>query len=146
MCEEHRTQFMINEKKIYISLNCQLIENKSTGSIRKIVKRLWKQLRFNEWTFTLLLFTFSLSILLGKLSLNHRPSNRYNYLFKATFSGLATIGITWFIIYKDSTVPGVNPPSPFSPIKRRSIESQSLQINYFVGFLNGLLIFFYMCI
>lgn len=48
-----------------------------------------------------------------------QPLNRYSWLIKALMSGLATTGITWFIIYEDSNVPGVNPPSPFSPSKKR---------------------------
>ena len=43
--------------------------------------------------------------------------NRVGYLIRAALCGLAMMGFTWFIIYKDSRVPGVNPPSPFSPTK-----------------------------
>ncbi|XP_058803354.1 ADP-ribosylation factor-like protein 6-interacting protein 6 isoform X2 [Phymastichus coffea] len=142
--------------------------------------RRWKSLQFDEWTFTLLLFLFSLSIVIGKLFLNHdffsfldistdrlailainrshpyykditqnsviEPLNRYSWLIKAVLSGLVTTGITWFIIYEDSNVPGVNPPSPFSPSKKRIQESSPVQLNYFVGILNGLLVFCYMCL
>lgn len=44
---------------------------------------------------------------------------RYNWLLKATMSGLVMTSFTWFILYKDSSIPGVNPPSPFSPSKQR---------------------------
>lgn len=46
------------------------------------------------------------------------PSRKYSWLIKATVSGLATTGITWFIIYEDSFVPGINPPSPFNSQRR----------------------------
>lgn len=44
---------------------------------------------------------------------------RYGWLLKATMSGLVITGFTWFILYKDSSEPGVNPPSPFSPSRQR---------------------------
>lgn len=44
---------------------------------------------------------------------------QYNWLLKAMISGLVMTSFTWFILYKDSSIPGVNPPSPFSPSKQR---------------------------
>lgn len=44
---------------------------------------------------------------------------KYGWLLKAMMSGLVITGFTWFILYKDSSIPGVNPPSPFSPSKQR---------------------------
>lgn len=38
---------------------------------------------------------------------------------RAVFSGFAMMGFTWYIIYKDSSEPGVNPPSPLSVLKKR---------------------------
>ncbi|XP_024946373.1 uncharacterized protein LOC112495179 isoform X2 [Cephus cinctus] len=49
-------------------------------------------------------------------------SSRYGWLIRAALSGLAMMGFTWFIIYKDSSIPGVNPPSPFSPSKQRFLK------------------------
>lgn len=46
-------------------------------------------------------------------------THKYSWLFRALLSGLAMMAFTWFIIYKDSEVPGENPPSPFSPRKKR---------------------------
>lgn len=43
----------------------------------------------------------------------------YGWLIKAAVCGLIMMGFTWFIIYKDSSIPGINPPSPFSPSKQR---------------------------
>ncbi|XP_018346872.1 PREDICTED: uncharacterized protein LOC108751279 [Trachymyrmex septentrionalis] len=172
---------------------------------------LWSRIRVNEWTFSLMLFTFSLAIIVAKLYLNYcgkllswqagdrysLPSvaftqmyetipsmsdilskfdvkqlptdnekllntgnqnagatpnmliafySRFGWLLKATMSGLVITGFTWFILYKDSSIPGINPPSPFSPSKQRIHGSSRIQINYLVGALNGILFFIYMCL
>lgn len=171
--------------------------------------RLWEKLQINEWTFSLLLFLLSLSIVLGKLYINYgstlqlqsnikyvtRPMSvfpnmsnvfdlshlpdvsqfnvkrlatmsekfvnisqyddvvsvlssvvkTYGWLAKATLCGLVMMGFTWFIIYNDSSIPGINPPSPFSPKQRFSKESR-IQVNYLIGVVNGILVFIYMCL
>ncbi|KOC66670.1 hypothetical protein WH47_00879 [Habropoda laboriosa] len=56
------------------------------------------------------------------------------------------MGYTWFIIYKDSSVPGINPPSPFNPSKQRFSKTSRVQMNYLIGILNGILIFVFMCL
>ncbi|XP_028048120.2 uncharacterized protein LOC105828928 [Monomorium pharaonis] len=71
---------------------------------------------------------------------------KYGWLLKAMTSGLVITGFTWFILYKDSSEPGINPPSPFSPSRRRIHGSSRIQINYLVGVLNGILFFVYMCL
>ncbi|KAG7204039.1 hypothetical protein KM043_001898 [Ampulex compressa] len=71
---------------------------------------------------------------------------RYEWFIKAAVSGLLMMCFTWFIIYKDSSIPGINPPSPFSPSKTRVAQSSRMQMNYLVGALNGILIFIYMCL
>ncbi|XP_011261639.1 uncharacterized protein LOC105254573 isoform X2 [Camponotus floridanus] len=71
---------------------------------------------------------------------------RYNWLMKATMSGLMITSFSWFILYKDSSIPGVNPPFPFSPSRQRIDNNSRIQINYLVGALNGILFFIYMCL
>ncbi|XP_077275231.1 uncharacterized protein LOC143904424 [Temnothorax americanus] len=71
---------------------------------------------------------------------------KYGWLLKATMSGLVITGFSWFILYKDSSIPGVNPPSPFSPSRQRIRGSSRIQMNYLVGVLNGILCFVYMCL
>lgn len=44
---------------------------------------------------------------------------KYDWLLKAAMSGLMITSFTWFILYKDSSIPGVNPPAPFSPSRQR---------------------------
>ncbi|XP_032667919.1 ADP-ribosylation factor-like protein 6-interacting protein 6 [Odontomachus brunneus] len=140
----------------------------------------WRKLRVNEWTVSVSLFLFSLSMTLGKLYFNYRESlswqigdqllansgtfldasnqytgaaadvlvtfyERYWWLIKATLGGLAITSFTWFIIYMDSSVPGVNPPFPFSSSRQRVREGSTMHINYLVGALHGILFFIYMC-
>ncbi|XP_076666708.1 uncharacterized protein LOC143368176 [Andrena cerasifolii] len=70
----------------------------------------------------------------------------YGWLIRAALCGLIMMGFTWFIIYKDSSIPGINPPSPFSHSKPRYSQASGGQINYLFGVLNGILIFIYMCL
>ncbi|XP_072749424.1 uncharacterized protein [Anoplolepis gracilipes] len=70
----------------------------------------------------------------------------YDWLLKATMSGLLITSFTWFILYKDSSIPGVDPPFPFSPSRQRIHNESRIQINYIVGALNGILFFIYMCL
>ncbi|XP_012139082.2 uncharacterized protein LOC105662318 [Megachile rotundata] len=70
----------------------------------------------------------------------------YGWLIKATMCGLIMMGFSWYIIYKDSSIPGINPPSPLSPSNRRFSKSSGVQVNYLIGILNGILIFVYMCL
>ncbi|XP_033224311.1 uncharacterized protein LOC117177632 [Belonocnema kinseyi] len=160
---------------------------KHIGEIKKVTKvpNVWRQVEFNEWTFSLILFVFSLIIVVGKLAVNYGYMNHwplvtrniipdalssyqwselhakkledltnsfsglfeiYGWLMRASLSGLATMGFTWFIVYKDSNIPGINPPSPFRSSKDRFKKETGIPTNYLVGALNGLLIFFYMCL
>ncbi|XP_017788649.1 PREDICTED: uncharacterized protein LOC108571171 [Habropoda laboriosa] len=70
----------------------------------------------------------------------------FGWLIRAAVSGLIMMGYTWFIIYKDSSVPGINPPSPFNPSKQRFSKTSRVQMNYLIGILNGILIFVFMCL
>ncbi|XP_076235612.1 uncharacterized protein LOC143180005 [Calliopsis andreniformis] len=70
----------------------------------------------------------------------------YGWLMRAAICGFLMMGFTWFIIYKDSSIPGINPPSPFSPSKQQFPKATRVQINYLIGILNGILLFIYMCL
>ncbi|XP_014216010.1 uncharacterized protein LOC106644842 [Copidosoma floridanum] len=149
---------------------------RSCDSFVENLESLWRRPTLNEWTFTFLLFLLSSSIFFGKLFLSHdflhsldidtdkinksipmykdiadktiiEPLHKYSWLIKAVISGFATTGLSWVILYQDSHVPGVNPPSPFSPSKKRnSKESPILEFNYLVGASIGFLMFLYMCL
>ncbi|KAJ8679424.1 hypothetical protein QAD02_015211 [Eretmocerus hayati] len=168
------------ESKMPAFYDTRYDENVRPKSTLEMLTRFWQRLRFDEWTFTLMLFLFSSSVVIGKLFLNYDcfnfldiksnsiavPSNRsniyyeeitnkavdgfqkYSWLIKALFSGFTITGLTWCIIYKDSKVPGIEPPSPFSPSKKRILQEDEppLPTHYFVGILNGFLVFLYMCL
>ncbi|XP_033328052.1 ADP-ribosylation factor-like protein 6-interacting protein 6 isoform X2 [Megalopta genalis] len=144
---------MMAEKKSDLHLNGKNVIERRNNYAAPV--RLWDKLEINEWTFSLFLFVMSLTIVLGKLYMNYDVSKfntkhltaTYGWLIKAAISGLIMMGFTWFIIYHDSSIPGINPPSPFSPSKQRfSKESSGVQMNYLFGLLNGILIFIYMCL
>jgi len=44
---------------------------------------------------------------------------KYDWLLKAMMNGLVLTSFSWFILYKDSSEPGINPPFPFSSFRRR---------------------------
>ncbi|XP_011636295.1 uncharacterized protein LOC105426670 [Pogonomyrmex barbatus] len=71
---------------------------------------------------------------------------KYGWLLRAMISGLALTSFSWFIVYKDSRIPGVNPPFPFSPSRQRIGERSGIHMNYLVGILNGIFCFIYMCL
>uniref|UniRef100_A0A1B6JYL5 Uncharacterized protein n=1 Tax=Homalodisca liturata TaxID=320908 RepID=A0A1B6JYL5_9HEMI len=45
--------------------------------------------------------------------------------------------LTWHIMYLDSAVPGINPPTPLSPVKYREISGADFHINYVFALLVG---------
>lgn len=73
MTEQHeRIGSITNGKtKTYLGVDNDVETANSRFGVVDPIKRLWRRLRFDEWTFTLLLFLFSSSIVLGKLFLNH---------------------------------------------------------------------------
>lgn len=47
--------------------------SKHFREIKKVTKvpNFWRQVEFNEWTFSLILFVFSMIIVVGKLAINY---------------------------------------------------------------------------
>jgi len=41
------------------------------------------------------------------------------WFLQAIICGLLITSFTWFIVYKDSSIPGIDPPTPFSPSRQR---------------------------
>ncbi|CAL7951193.1 unnamed protein product [Xylocopa violacea] len=70
----------------------------------------------------------------------------YGWLLRAAVCGITMMGLSLYIIYKDSNIPGINPPSPFSFSKQRLSKAIGAQLNYLIAILNGLLLFIYMCL
>ncbi|XP_066585272.1 uncharacterized protein [Prorops nasuta] len=55
---------------------------------------------------------------------------KYTWIMKVLMTGFAMMVFSCYIIYKDSSIPGVNPPFPFSPSKRMKPETSRIQSNY----------------
>jgi len=56
-------------------------------------------------------------------------------------NGLTVIIFSWIIMYFDSKIPGVYPPSPISPKKHRISSGHTFHLGYTIGLLNGLIAF-----
>jgi hypothetical protein len=44
-----------------------------------------------------------------------------SWLLYPVLAGLGMTVLTWYVIYTDSCIPGVKPPTPFSPTKNRYV-------------------------
>lgn len=44
---------------------------------------------------------------------------KYSYIWVPAFCGILSTYFTWIMVYLDSNIPGVQPPSPLSPKKYR---------------------------
>uniref|UniRef100_A0A1B6LHM7 Uncharacterized protein n=1 Tax=Graphocephala atropunctata TaxID=36148 RepID=A0A1B6LHM7_9HEMI len=53
------------------------------------------------------------------------------------FTGALFSFLTWHIMYLDSAVPGINPPTPLSPSKYREVSGADFHINYVFALLVG---------
>jgi hypothetical protein len=47
--------------------------------------------------------------------------HRVSWLLCPVLAGLGMTFLTWYMIYTDSCIPGVKPPTPFSPTKNRYV-------------------------
>lgn len=47
--------------------------------------------------------------------------HRVSWLLYPVLAGLGMTVLTWYVIYTDSCIPGVRPPTPFSPTKNRYV-------------------------
>jgi len=68
-------------------------------------------------------------------------------LVYAVLGGLLTL-FSWTMVYLDSDVPGVNPPTPFSPRQNRTGYQQHVKNSYSLAYLmtvvNGVAVFVYL--
>lgn len=65
------------------------------------------------------LFTFEVVNEDGNVMYHHVWKNvvKFSNIWLPTLCGILTTYFTWLMVYLDSDVPGVQPPSPFSPNK-----------------------------
>lgn len=65
---------------------------------------------------------------------------------QVVFASLLGLGVTWFtyfVVYLDSSIPGVNPPTPFSASKKKrfSDKERRFHLGYITALLSGLTVF-----
>ncbi|XP_050091658.1 uncharacterized protein LOC126575150 [Anopheles aquasalis] len=68
------------------------------------------------------------------------------YVLYALGFGLLVSAFTWYVIYLDSSIPGVNPPTPFSASKNRyrggaRAAERRFHLGYITALVSGLVVF-----
>ncbi|XP_035791824.1 uncharacterized protein LOC118466502 [Anopheles albimanus] len=68
------------------------------------------------------------------------------YVLYALAFGLLVSAFTWYVIYLDSSIPGVNPPTPFSASKNRyrggtRTAERRFHLGYITAMVSGLAVF-----
>lgn len=68
-----------------------------------------------------------------------QAENAAHAMFAAAF-GLLVASFTWYVIYLDSSIPGVNPPTPFSASKKRyrGGVSQAKERRFHLGYVTAM--------
>jgi len=67
--------------------------------------------------------------------------NQFHIFIRPTLYGLCILWFSWLLIYFDSKVPGVYPPSPISPSKHKKTSGHTFHLNYAIVLINGLMTF-----
>ncbi|GJQ83910.1 hypothetical protein Trydic_g19848 [Trypoxylus dichotomus] len=71
-------------------------------------------------------------------------SVKYSKYWLPVLCGTVITYFTWLMVYLDSDVPGVQPPSPLSPTKYKLQSGHSFHLNYVFALLVGVLVSVYM--
>ncbi|KAF2895623.1 hypothetical protein ILUMI_10553 [Ignelater luminosus] len=69
---------------------------------------------------------------------------KYSRFWFPVLCGALATWFTWLMVYLDSEVPGVQPPSPLSPSKYKIRSGHTFHLNYVFAVVVGVFIFFYM--
>ncbi|XP_058116840.1 uncharacterized protein LOC131286966 [Anopheles ziemanni] len=75
-----------------------------------------------------------------------QAENAAHAMFAAAF-GLLVASFTWYVIYLDSSIPGVNPPTPFSASKKRyrggisQAKERRFHLGYVTAMVSGVVAF-----
>ncbi|EFA08599.2 ADP-ribosylation factor-like protein 6-interacting protein 6 [Tribolium castaneum] len=92
------------------------------------------------------LFTFETVNEDGNVMYHHVWRNvvKFSGVWLPAVCGVLTTYFTWLMVYLDSDVPGVQPPSPLSPNKYKARSGHSLHLNYVFALIMGISVAFYM--
>ncbi|XP_044252613.1 ADP-ribosylation factor-like protein 6-interacting protein 6 [Tribolium madens] len=92
------------------------------------------------------LFTFETVNDDGNVMYYHVWKNvvKFSKVWLPVVCGIFTTYFTWLMVYLDSDVPGVQPPSPLSPNKYKSRSGHSFHLNYVFALIMGISVAFYM--
>nr|CAH7719534.1 unnamed protein product [Callosobruchus chinensis] len=69
---------------------------------------------------------------------------KYSNIWLPLLFGFLSSYFTWMMVYLDSAVPGVQPPSPLSPRRYKDQSGHTFHLNYVFAIVVGILVFFYM--
>ncbi|XP_017784990.1 PREDICTED: uncharacterized protein LOC108568424 [Nicrophorus vespilloides] len=82
----------------------------------------------------------------GQIMMRHvwEESIRHSGLWLPLVCGFIATYITWVMVYLDSDVPGVQPPSPLSPTTIKMQSGHTFHLNYVFAVLIGIFVTSYM--
>lgn len=105
----------------------------------------WKDDIYNI-VFERQLITYEVVTEKGEVMMKHAwtITIRYSNLWLPVLCGALATYFTWCVVYLDSSEPGVQPPSPFSPTKYKKQSGHTFHLNYVFAVLIGLFIASYM--
>ncbi|GLV32975.1 uncharacterized protein CBL_08963 [Carabus blaptoides fortunei] len=66
---------------------------------------------------------------------------RSHHILFPVLCGLLMTSFTWLMMYLDSSVPGVQPPTPFSPARYKVRSGHSFHLGYVIAVVNGVMVF-----
>ncbi|XP_053687978.1 uncharacterized protein LOC128737378 [Sabethes cyaneus] len=121
----------------------------NSGSLTSSLDTLheWRQLVANRTVSTISGIDFDFdgwyAMLQAKASEARAQLREPSMILLAALFGLGVMSFTYHVIYLDSNIPGVNPPTPFSASKQKrfSDKERRFHLGYVTALLSGLTVF-----
>ncbi|XP_063236293.1 ADP-ribosylation factor-like protein 6-interacting protein 6 [Bacillus rossius redtenbacheri] len=146
-------------------LNTNMNKNNEIYSFKQNVSRTFTA----ETKITMLMLCFSLGILFTKIGNTYGRTIRKlsqawwlrledvvkvlvelvgqsSWILVPFLTAVLIVVISWLVIYMDSAVPGVSPPTPLSPKRYRVESGHTLHSGYALAIIGGVIIFILMLI
>ncbi|XP_055538319.1 uncharacterized protein LOC129725913 [Wyeomyia smithii] len=105
----------------------------------------WRQLVANRTVSTIARVDFDrwYRVLQAKASEARAQLQEPSMILLAALFGIGVMAFTYHVIYLDSNIPGVNPPTPFSASKKKrfSDKERRFHLGYVTALLSGLTVF-----